>query len=143
KWRSVPQIAVAVRRTIASVGASIFGSGTSSRRMSPTPWNTTARISIVLLSSSGIVHRAFHARGRFRAGRRVLWSSGRDGQRLPSRRMTTETRVRVEDEGAIRILTLSRPEKKNAFDVAMAAQLWGALEAAEAEPSVRAIVVTA
>src|SRR5690606_20753896 len=61
----------------------------------------------------------------------------------PSRRMTTETRVRVEDEGAIRILTLSRPEKKNAFDVAMAAQLWGALEAAEAEPSVRAIVVTA
>ena len=40
--RSVPQMALAVSRTIASVGCSIFGSGTLSRRMSPTPWNTTA-----------------------------------------------------------------------------------------------------
>lgn len=57
--------------------------------------------------------------------------------------MTTEARVRVRDEGAIRILTWSRPEKKNAFDVAMAAQLWSALQEAEAETSVRVIVVTA
>src|SRR3954464_7509540 len=42
--RSVPQIALAVRRTIASVGSLIFGSFTSSRRTSPTPWNTIARM---------------------------------------------------------------------------------------------------
>lgn len=55
----------------------------------------------------------------------------------------SETRVKIEDEGAVRILTLSRPEKKNAFDVAMASQLWAALEAAQAESSVRVIVVAA
>lgn len=55
----------------------------------------------------------------------------------------SETRVKVEDDGAVRILTLSRPEKKNAFDVAMAAQLWAALEAAQADASVRVVVVTA
>ena len=37
KCRSVPQIALAVRRTIASVGSWIFGSETSSSRISPTP----------------------------------------------------------------------------------------------------------
>jgi hypothetical protein len=36
KCRSVPQIALAVSRTIASVGSWIVGSGTSSSRMSPT-----------------------------------------------------------------------------------------------------------
>lgn len=55
----------------------------------------------------------------------------------------SDTRVKVEDDGGIRILTLSRPEKKNAFDVAMAAQLWAALEAAQADAAVRVIVVTA
>lgn len=55
----------------------------------------------------------------------------------------SDTRVKVEDDGGVRILTLSRPEKKNAFDVAMAAQLWAALEAAQADASVRVIVVTA
>src|SRR5512135_2929291 len=49
--RSVPQMALAVRRTIASVGCSIFGSGTSSRRMSPIPWKTTAFIR----SSSAVI----------------------------------------------------------------------------------------
>src|SRR5690606_37469311 len=39
---SVPQIADAVIRTMASVGACSVGSATSSRRMSPTSWNTTA-----------------------------------------------------------------------------------------------------
>src|SRR4051794_34233700 len=42
KCRSVPQIALAVRRTIASLGSCSCGSGTSSTRMSPTPWYTTA-----------------------------------------------------------------------------------------------------
>jgi hypothetical protein len=49
----VPQIALAVSRTIASVGSSIAGSGTSSSRMSPTPWNTTAFIN----ATSPIVRR--------------------------------------------------------------------------------------
>lgn len=37
-----PIDADAVRRTIASVGCSSLGSGTSSRRISPTAWKTTA-----------------------------------------------------------------------------------------------------
>lgn len=57
--------------------------------------------------------------------------------------MTEATRVRVEDEGAVRLLTLSRPEKKNAFDVPMATQLWAALEDAAADASVRVIAVSA
>ena len=36
KWRSVPQMADAVMRTIASFGSLSLGSGTSSRRISPT-----------------------------------------------------------------------------------------------------------
>ena len=38
-WRSEPQMPAIVTRTIASVGASIAGSGTSSTRTSWTPWN--------------------------------------------------------------------------------------------------------
>ena len=49
----------------------------------------------------------------------------------------SETRVESEDVGAVRVLTLSRPEKKNAFDVAMASALWSAIEAADADPAVR------
>jgi len=48
KCRSVPQMALAVSRTIASVGSSIFGSFTSSRPMSPTPFHTTAFIKDLL-----------------------------------------------------------------------------------------------
>ncbi len=55
----------------------------------------------------------------------------------------SETRVESEDVGAVRVLTLSRPEKKNAFDVAMASALWSAVEAADADPAVRVIAVTA
>lgn len=54
----------------------------------------------------------------------------------------SETRVRIEDEGAVRLLTLSRPDKKNAFDVPMASALWAAIEAAQADPSVRLVAVT-
>ena len=42
RCRSVPQIALAVRRTIASVCSRIFGSFTVSSRTSPIPWNTIA-----------------------------------------------------------------------------------------------------
>ncbi len=54
----------------------------------------------------------------------------------------TETRVKVADEGGVRTITLSRAEKKNAFDVALAAQLWSALESAAADDAVRVVVVT-
>jgi enoyl-CoA hydratase/carnithine racemase len=57
--------------------------------------------------------------------------------------MSNEERVRVRNEGSVRVLVLARPEKKNAFDVPMTLQLWAALEAARAEPSVRVVVVTA
>lgn len=55
----------------------------------------------------------------------------------------SETRVIATDEGSVRVLTLSRPEKKNAFDVEMAAELWAGIEAADADESVRVIAVTA
>src|SRR5436190_1239907 len=42
KCRSVPQVALAVSRTIASVGSLTFGSLTVSRRTSPMPWKTIA-----------------------------------------------------------------------------------------------------
>jgi enoyl-CoA hydratase/carnithine racemase len=57
-------------------------------------------------------------------------------------RAMSETRVRAIDHGAVRLLTLSRPEKKNAFDVEMATQLWSAIEAAQADPAVRVVAVT-
>src|SRR6185312_15878342 len=41
-YRSVPQMALAVSRTMASVGCCSLGSGTSSSLMSPTSWKTTA-----------------------------------------------------------------------------------------------------
>lgn len=47
------------------------------------------------------------------------------------------------DHGAVRILTLHRPEKKNAFDVELADALWTALDAASADDSVRCVIVTA
>ncbi|MCA9610100.1 MAG: enoyl-CoA hydratase/isomerase family protein [Myxococcales bacterium] len=55
----------------------------------------------------------------------------------------SEERVRVEDVEGVRLLTLSRPEKKNAFDVAQATQLWGAIEAAATDDAVRVVALTA
>lgn len=46
------------------------------------------------------------------------------------------------DRGPVRLLTLNRPEKKNAFDIALTEALWSALEAASADPAVRCVVVT-
>lgn len=58
--------------------------------------------------------------------------------------MSEPERVRVEDPGGgVRILTLSRPEKKNAFDVPQARQLWHAIEAAAADDAVRVVALTA
>lgn len=50
--------------------------------------------------------------------------------------------ILLEDRGAVRLVTLHRPEKKNAFDVALAEALWSALDGASEDASVGAVVVT-
>lgn len=50
--------------------------------------------------------------------------------------------LRVEDRGAVRILTLAEPERRNPLSRAMVAALLAALDEAEAEAGVRALVLT-
>jgi enoyl-CoA hydratase/carnithine racemase len=50
--------------------------------------------------------------------------------------------VRREDEGAVRILTLDRPERRNAFTVALYEELTEALRHADGDDTVRAVVLT-
>lgn len=56
--------------------------------------------------------------------------------------MGDEATVLVEDRGAVRIVTLNRPEVKNAINLALRHALADAIEAADADPGVRAIVLT-
>jgi 2-(1,2-epoxy-1,2-dihydrophenyl)acetyl-CoA isomerase len=55
---------------------------------------------------------------------------------------TTIAPVLVRDRGAIRTVTLNRPAKRNAIDLDLRIALAEAIEAAGAEPGVRAIVIT-
>lgn len=48
----------------------------------------------------------------------------------------------IEDDGAVRILTMNRPEKRNALNMALSEELIEALGAADGEAAVRAIVLT-
>lgn len=48
----------------------------------------------------------------------------------------------VEDHGAVRLLTLNRPNKRNAINVRMCTELTRAIQAADADDGVRVIVVT-
>lgn len=50
--------------------------------------------------------------------------------------------VLVEDRGAVRIITLHRPHVKNAIDLPLRYALAEAIEAADADPGVRAVVLT-
>jgi 2-(1,2-epoxy-1,2-dihydrophenyl)acetyl-CoA isomerase len=50
--------------------------------------------------------------------------------------------VLVEDRGAVRVITLNRPDKRNAIDIPVRLELAKALEAADADRSIRAIVLT-
>src|SRR5512138_922481 len=52
------------------------------------------------------------------------------------------TNLRIESNGAIRILTLDRPEKRNALDTALSSALLEALRAADADETVRCLVLT-
>ena len=50
--------------------------------------------------------------------------------------------IRTADDAAVRILTIDNPPKRNAFAGSMAATLSDALDRADADPSVRAVVIT-
>ncbi|HUQ73967.1 MAG TPA: enoyl-CoA hydratase/isomerase family protein [Burkholderiales bacterium] len=52
------------------------------------------------------------------------------------------TSLLIEDKGAIRILTLNRPEKRNAMDMALSSALLEALRTADADEAVRCVVLT-
>jgi enoyl-CoA hydratase/carnithine racemase len=54
----------------------------------------------------------------------------------------SEPPVVASDHGAVRVLTLNRPHVKNAIDIPLRVLLGELLEAAGADPSVRAIVIT-
>jgi 2-(1,2-epoxy-1,2-dihydrophenyl)acetyl-CoA isomerase len=51
-------------------------------------------------------------------------------------------RVLTEDRGAVRVVTLNRPDKRNAIDLELRVVLAEALEVAMANPAVRAVVLT-
>ena len=51
-------------------------------------------------------------------------------------------RVKVQDHGGVRLLTQSRPEKKNAFDIPQVLGMWDAIEAAANDEAVKVIAVT-
>lgn len=55
--------------------------------------------------------------------------------------MSTDEVV-VEDRGAVRVLRINRPEARNALNQAVLAGIGGGVEAADADPAVRAIVIT-
>jgi len=50
--------------------------------------------------------------------------------------------LKIEDKDAVRLLTMNRPEKLNALDFALTRALIEALNAAEADAGVRAVVLT-
>jgi len=52
------------------------------------------------------------------------------------------TEVLIENDGAVRLLTLNRPEKLNAYNVATHTALLYAIDEADNDPKVRVIVVT-
>ena len=55
---------------------------------------------------------------------------------------STPDLVRVEREGAVALLTLNRPDKRNALDLAMRAAIADAFRAQDADATVQAIVIT-
>ncbi|MBS3997116.1 MAG: enoyl-CoA hydratase/isomerase family protein, partial [Hydrogenophaga sp.] len=55
---------------------------------------------------------------------------------------TAGTTVLYEERGAVALLTLNRPEALNSFTRQMHRDLWAALDRAEANPAIRALVLT-
>jgi 2-(1,2-epoxy-1,2-dihydrophenyl)acetyl-CoA isomerase len=58
--------------------------------------------------------------------------------------MTTTTAgpVLIDDDAAVRTVTLNRPEKRNAIDIELRIALAEAIESADADPAIRVIIVT-
>ena len=54
----------------------------------------------------------------------------------------TETTVLYEERGAVAIATLNRPQALNSFTRQMHRDLWAALDRVEANPAIRALVIT-
>jgi len=52
------------------------------------------------------------------------------------------TAIQIANDNGVRTLTMDRPKVHNAFDDALIAELTAALEAADADPAVRAVVLT-
>ncbi|MFP5466994.1 MAG: enoyl-CoA hydratase-related protein, partial [Gammaproteobacteria bacterium] len=50
--------------------------------------------------------------------------------------------VLYEERGAVALVTLNRPEALNSFTRQMHRDLWAALDQAEANPVIRALVIT-
>ena len=48
----------------------------------------------------------------------------------------------IEDKGAVRVLTLNRPEKRNALDTGLTSALLESLRSADADEAVRCVVLT-
>ena len=55
---------------------------------------------------------------------------------------TTMTTVLYAEQGAVAVLTLNRPDALNSFTRQMHKDLWAALDRAEANPAIRALVIT-
>jgi enoyl-CoA hydratase/carnithine racemase len=56
--------------------------------------------------------------------------------------MATMAELEIDDDGAVRVLRMNRPEKHNALNTALTAALLDALRAADADDTVHAVVLT-
>ena len=56
--------------------------------------------------------------------------------------MTTDSPLLIEDRGAVRLITLNRPDKHNALNTRLTQDLLDALRAADADDAVNAVVLT-
>jgi enoyl-CoA hydratase/carnithine racemase len=55
---------------------------------------------------------------------------------------TTPSPLLIDDDAAVRTLTLNRPEKRNAIDIELRITLAEAIESADRDPAIRAIILT-
>src|SRR6478752_3816789 len=61
---------------------------------------------------------------------------------MTASRSSTDPSVLYATEGAVAVVTLNRPQALNSFTRQMHGELWAALDRAEADAQVRALVVT-
>ena len=56
--------------------------------------------------------------------------------------MTTTSPVLVDDDAAVRTITLNRPQKRNAIDIGLRIAIAEAIECADRDPTIRVIILT-